>query len=80
MCICDKFVINLPIPILIFQGFILHQLLLDHHLLDVVYRMDVVHGVLDHPPQLFQLSEVPDHRHRRTLNHYVAACQDFKRF
>ena len=69
-----------PVPILVLQSFILHQLLFDHHLLDVIYGVDIEHGVLDHPPQLFELSEVPDYRHRRTLNHYVAVCQDFQRF
>ena len=43
-----------PVPILILKFRVLHQLPLDHQRLNVVDRVDVVHGVHHHLPHLFE--------------------------
>ena len=46
--------VNPPVPILILKFWILHQLPLDHQRLNVVDRVNVVHGVHHHLPHLFE--------------------------
>ena len=46
--------VNSPVPILILKFRILHQLPLDHKGLNVVYWVNVVHGVYHHLPHLFE--------------------------
>ena len=45
---------NLPVPILILQFRVLHQLPLDHERLNVVDWVNVVHGVHHHLPHLLE--------------------------
>ena len=48
------------VPGLVLQGWVLGELALHHELLDLVYGVDVLHRVLDHPAHFFQALVAPD--------------------